>query len=701
MASDDEIDPLDAFMLGINADVQKAAAAVAEPSGARDNGARDNGAKRRLDDDDDDDDHVASFMEARARHKAAQDGADSDDEAGGGGRGGAIEPLPPIDHTLIAYAPFVKALYTPSAELAAETADATEARRGALNLTVRGFDVPAPLRSFDECECLNVDFLRTLAKLRYDAPTAVQAQVLPVALAGRDLIGIAQTGSGKTAAYLLPAIVHVLAQQRVPQPPAQPSPRTAADGSGPSVLILAPTRELAEQIHAEARKLGKAQGVLAAALFGGVGKYEQLKEAKAGAHILVATPGRAVDVLRKRLVACASVTLAIIDEADRLFAMGFEAQLRSVLGQLRPDRQTLLFSATFRPRLEALARDALRSPVRVAVGAAGDAGERVDQVVEVVAGEGAKWAWLAPRLAHFARAGLVIVFAGTRAACEGLAQQINAAALPLDDGRGGANGGGGGGGSDGGNGGALQLGSDPRRADDDVGAAAGAGALVRAECIHGDKPQPERLAALRGFRRADFHVLVATDVAARGLDIPAVRTVVNYDAARDIDGHTHRIGRTGRAGADGVAYTLLTRAQSEFAAALILNLQTAGQTPPPDLVELAQGARQRGGGGGGRGAGRCAGLGAGGYGRGSGGHDCSGGSGGHCSVGSAQRGSAQHPTMAGFCRAADASHGGGAGGAAAQYGGAYSYPPPPPSSAPPPPPPPPPPKRSRWGGGEA
>ncbi|KAJ1637155.1 P-loop containing nucleoside triphosphate hydrolase protein [Pavlovales sp. CCMP2436] len=649
-ADDDSVDPLDAFMAGNEADVQREATAL--PNAATGKRARDADGNEE-----EDDDPIASFMEARERAAEAARGAgggeSGDDDAKDAG-GGPIQPLPPLDHSQVSYEPFERCFYAPCADLAAEGVQDTLARRAALNVTVRGFDVPPPVRAFADCEAFNSTLLRTLKRTGYTAPTAVQAQVLPVALSGRDIIGIAQTGSGKTAAYLLPAIVHALA--RASQAPAAGDEEQQA---GPIVLVLAPTRELAEQIHGEVRKLAKPQGLLTAALFGGVGKYEQLREAKAGAHVLVATPGRAVDVLRKKALSARYVSLAIIDEADRLFAMGFEPQLRSILGQLRPDRQTMLFSATFRPRLEALARDALREPVRVAVGTAGDASESVDQVVEVLDDDSAKWRWLAPRLSLFARTGLIIIFAGTRVACEALSTAINRERVPFPPAP------------------AAEDSSAPEAAGGGTAPSQGGGLIV-AECIHGDKPQLERLAALRAFRRGEVAILVATDVAARGLDIPAVRTVINYDCARDIDAHTHRIGRTGRAGADGVAYTLLTKKQADFASALVVNLRSAGQTPPPQLEELAasSGARAgRGARGGGVGLGGGRGGRNGGIGFGDGGQD-GGGSSGRCGPPAAwgQQQGASGVLMGSFRRATP--------------------------SVPPPPPPPPPP-RSRWGDNSA
>ena len=171
----------------------------------------------------------------------------------------------------------------------------------------------------------------------YEEPTPIQCQALPIALSGRDMIGIAATGSGKTAAFVLPALTHIMAQHELRK------------GDGPIALILAPTHELAEQIVKEARRFAKPLGVRCTAVFGGVGKYEQFKELKAGAELVVGTPGRLIELIgTKGALSMTRVTYVVIDEADRMFSLGFEQQVRSVVGQVRPDRQTLLFSATFR-----------------------------------------------------------------------------------------------------------------------------------------------------------------------------------------------------------------------------------------------------------------------------------------------------------------------------------------------------------------
>jgi len=227
------------------------------------------------------------------------------------------------------------------------------------------------------------------------------------------MIGIASTGSGKTAAYLLPMVTHIMDQ-----------PELKKD-DGPIGLVIAPTHELAEQIVAEARRFTKGYGIRCMGAYGGVSKYEQFKLLKSGCELVVATPGRMIELIKmKGGLRTDRITYLVLDEADRMFSLGFESQVRSVIGQVRPDRQTLLFSATFRPALERLARDALSEPIRVSVGQAGDASEDVTQVVEILPSAALKWAWLAQRLPHFTKQGTVLIFVSTKAAAEELARSL-------------------------------------------------------------------------------------------------------------------------------------------------------------------------------------------------------------------------------------------------------------------------------------
>ncbi|GJN08069.1 hypothetical protein PR202_ga25957 [Eleusine coracana subsp. coracana] len=380
-------------------------------------------------------------------------------------------------------------------------------------------------------------------------------------ISGRDIIGIAKTGSGKTAAFVLPMIVHIMDQPELEKE------------EGPIGVICAPTRELAHQIYLEAKKFAKPYNLRVAAVYGGVSKYDQFKELKAGCEVVIATPGRLIDLLKMKALKMFRATYMVLDEADRMFDLGFEPQIRSIVGQIRPDRQTLLFSATMPYKVERLAREILTDPIRVTVGQVGSANEDIKQVVNVLPSDAEKMPWLLEKLPGMIDDGDVLVFASKKARVDELEKELN------------------------------QRG-------------------FRIAALHGDKDQASRMETLQKFKSGVYHVLVATDVAARGLDIKSIKTVVNFDIVKEMDMHIHRIGRTGRAGdKDGTAYTLITQKESRFAGELVHSLIAAGQDVPNELMDLAMkdgrfrakrdsrkggkkgGKGKGGGGGGGRGRG--------------------------------------------------------------------------------------------------
>ncbi|XP_012515035.1 PREDICTED: ATP-dependent RNA helicase DDX42 [Propithecus coquereli] len=292
------------------------------------------------------------------------------------------------------------------------------------------------------------------------------------------------------------------------------------------------------QIHAECKRFGKAYNLRSVAVYGGGSMWEQAKALQEGAEIVVCTPGRLIDHVKKKATNLQRVSYLVFDEADRMFDMGFEYQVRSIASHVRPDRQTLLFSATFRKKIEKLARDILIDPIRVVQGDIGEANEDVTQIVEILHSGPSKWNWLTRRLVEFTSSGSVLLFVTKKANAEELANNLKQEGHNLG-------------------------------------------------LLHGDMDQSERNKVISDFKKKDIPVLVATDVAARGLDIPSIKTVINYDVARDIDTHTHRIGRTGRAGEKGVAYTLLTPKDSNFAGDLVRNLEGANQHVSKELLDLA------------------------------------------------------------------------------------------------------------------
>ncbi|XP_048373085.1 ATP-dependent RNA helicase DDX42 isoform X3 [Sphaerodactylus townsendi] len=436
-----------------------------------------------------------------------------------------IDPLPPIDHSEIEYPPFEKNFYEEHEEITSLTPQQVVELRHKLNLRVSGAAPPRPGSSFAHFG-FDEQLMHQIRKSEYTQPTPIQCQGVPVALSGRDMIGIAKTGSGKTAAFIWPMLVHIMDQKEL------------EPGDGPIAVIVCPTRELCQQIHAECKRFGKAYNLRSVAVYGGGSMWEQAKALQEGAEIVVCTPGRLIDHVKKKATNLQRVTYLVFDEADRMFDMGFEYQVRSVASHVRPERQTLLFSATFRKKIERLARDILIDPIRVVQGDIGEANEDITQIVEILSSGPNKWNWLTSRLVEFTSSGSVLLFVTKKANAEELANNL-------------------------------------RQEGHSLG------------LLHGDMDQSERNKVISDFKKSAFPVLVATDVAARGLDIPSIKTVINYDVARDIDTHTHRIGRTGRAGEKGVAYTLLTPKDSNFAGDLVRNLEGANQNVSKELLDLA------------------------------------------------------------------------------------------------------------------
>ncbi|CAH0481757.1 unnamed protein product [Peronospora belbahrii] len=533
--SDNQVDPLDAFMQEIDAQVTQQSTASLQQVEQKPQVLtfEDNDADIYLENYvmntkihrmplEDSDEEV--YATAKQMDSAVDNGEEFDKKV--------MEVLTPIDHSTIQYEPFRKTFYTLHNETAALDEHQVAQIRAELNVKVHGTHVPAPVRSFMH---LGFDrkMLQMLMKLGLEAPTAIQSQAFPVALSGRDLIGIAKTGSGKTLAFTLPMVRHVMDQRELER------------GEGPIAVVLAPTRELAHQTYVQAKKFLAVYGASCAAVYGGAGKWEQVQALKKGVEVVVATPGRLIEMIRKKTAPMNRVTFVVLDEADRMFEMGFEPQLRSVMGQVRPDRQTLMFSATFRRRIESLALDVLTNPVKLTIGQVGQANEDIRQIAVVLPGHGAKWPWLMAHIRNLVDEGRLLIFAGSKAGCEELAKNL-ATAFPA----------------------------------------------ASALCLHGDKTQQERAQALAKFKQGECRVLVATDVAARGLDVKDVKNVVNFDVAKNIDTHVHRIGRTGRMGLEGfelgTAYTLVTRNEAQFAAQLVYNMDVSGQPISLELLALAK-----------------------------------------------------------------------------------------------------------------
>ena len=333
--------------------------------------------------------------------------------------------------------------------------------------------------------------LRVVESLGYTVPTPIQHQTIPVILEGRDLIGCAETGTGKTAAFLLP-ILQKLSDTRRP---------------GVRVLVLAPTRELALQIQTNYNQLNTIKNNRSVILIGGANIKTQIADLRRGATVVVATPGRLLDLAERGVMNLSHVEVLVLDEADRMLDMGFLPAIRKVLSLVPEKRQTLLFSATLSPEIERLARSTMKEPKLVEVSKRGRTPSLVEQTAYQVAAE-SKTALLLDLLEResFER---VLVFARTRRSAERLSHIL-------------------------------------------------AARDHRVNRIHSDRSQPQREAALRGFRDGRTRVLIATDIASRGLDVDSVSHVINYDVPAAPEDYVHRIGRTGRAGNKGKAITIVT-----------------------------------------------------------------------------------------------------------------------------------------------
>ncbi len=324
----------------------------------------------------------------------------------------------------------------------------------------------------------------------YTTPSPIQQQAIPVALSSRDLLGCAQTGTGKTAAFVIPLLQQLLAEQKTVQQ------------QQVKALILAPTRELALQITESIGQLSRFTGIKYVAVFGGVSQYGQVNKLRAGASIVVATPGRLKDLLQQNLISLQHVKYLVLDEADRMLDMGFIHDVRQITRMLSSNRQTLLFSATMPPAILQLASSLLNDPVKIEVTPAGSSAIQVTQSV-YFSDKQAKPSLLVQLLEEKAME-TVIVFTQMKYSADKLSRHLQKAGIETG-------------------------------------------------VIHGNRSQQQRESALQRFKSRDIRVLVATDIAARGIDVSQLECVINYDLPLTAETYVHRIGRTGRAGASGTA----------------------------------------------------------------------------------------------------------------------------------------------------
>ncbi len=336
------------------------------------------------------------------------------------------------------------------------------------------------------------ELVRAVAEEGYERPTPIQQEAIPLALAGRDLIGSAQTGTGKTAAFILPILQ-----------------RLARGGAARTLraLILVPTRELAEQVLQSARAYGRHIDLTAAAVYGGVGMEPQTRALKHGADIVVATPGRLLDHMERGHVDYSRLEVLVLDEADRMLDMGFAPDVRRILAALPDERQTMLFSATVSAEVDELARTALAGHASVEIGRRAQPADGIEHVI--VAADKVRKRDVLARILQAKPAGQTLIFTRTKYGADKLATFLRREGIP-------------------------------------------------ANAIHGNKAQSHRQRTLAAFREGTADVLVATDIAARGIDVDGIRMVVNYDVPNDPEIYVHRVGRTARAGAQGLALTLIS-----------------------------------------------------------------------------------------------------------------------------------------------
>ncbi|HHM5994920.1 TPA: DEAD/DEAH box helicase [Pseudomonas aeruginosa] len=363
--------------------------------------------------------------------------------------------------------------------------------------------------------------LKALEGLGHGTPTPIQAQAIPPALKGRDLLAAAQTGTGKTAGFALPLLQRLTLE----------GPQVAANSV--RALVLVPTRELAEQVHASIRDYGQHLPLRTAVAYGGVSINPQMMKLRKGVDILVATPGRLLDLYRQNAVKFAQLQALVLDEADRMLDLGFARELDELFAALPRKRQTLLFSATFSDAIRTLARELLRDPLSIEVSPRNTAAKSIRQWLVPV--DKKRKAELFCHLLQANRWRQALVFAKTRKSVEELVGLLQSQGIAADS-------------------------------------------------IHGDKPQPARLRALQRFKAGEVDLLVATDVAARGLDIEEMPLVVNFDLPIVAEDYVHRIGRTGRAGASGQAVSLVCADEVELLAAIeTLIGQTLQRREEPDF----------------------------------------------------------------------------------------------------------------------
>eukprot|EP01083_Nonionella_stella_P055782 147062_1 len=407
-----------------------------------------------------------------------------------------------IEWTNEALTPFTKDFYTEHPEITKKTDADIEQFRKSNAMIIHGHNIPKPFDSFTHSGLPDI-CIQHLHKMRIEDPSAIQQQGIPMALSGRDVVGISRTGSGKTLAYLLPLIVHIQAQPIVKR------------GEGPIGIILAPTRELALQINEEINKYIQSNPDIAlknCAVYGGSDRHRQIQTLRQSPDILVATPGRLLDLLECGETNFKRTTYCVLDEADRMLDMGFRDDLECILSYIRPDKQTLMWSATWPKEIQQIAASYMNDPIRVQIGSTElHANSNIEQAFRPLSSDYEKLDKFMMDMEEICgKDKKTLVFTNTKRNADMLAMKLQSM-------------------------------------------------KIRSAAIHGDKTQAMRERTLGAFRRNDLQCLIATDVVARGIDITDISVVLCYDFPTDIESWVHRIGRTGRGHRKGLALTYITQ----------------------------------------------------------------------------------------------------------------------------------------------
>ncbi|KAG7334006.1 hypothetical protein KOW79_002413 [Hemibagrus wyckioides] len=387
--------------------------------------------------------------------------------------------------------------------------------------------IPNPVYTFEEAFAHYPGIMENIARVGFQKPTPIQSQAWPIVLSGLDLIGIAQTGTGKTLAYLLPGFIHM---------DQQPVPRDKRNG--PGMLVLTPTRELALQIEAECNKYSY-KGFKSICVYGGGDRRAQIKTVTSGVDIVIATPGRLNDLQMNELIHLRSITYLVLDEADRMLDMGFEPQIMKIILDIRPDRQTVMTSATWPTGVRRLAKSYLKDPMMVYVGTLDLAAVDTVQQTVLIVQEEEKKAYVFDFIYNMEPEDKVLIFVGKKIIADDLSSDMCLRGIAV-------------------------------------------------QSLHGDREQCDREEALQDFKDGRVRILVATDLASRGLDVHDISHVFNFDFPRNIEEYVHRVGRTGRAGRSGVSVTLVTKGDWKMAGELVHILERAGQEVPEELVLMAE-----------------------------------------------------------------------------------------------------------------